>query len=224
MASKWSPLYTVKGYLRLLGGQRVQSPKNLATRPTTSRVREAVINVLARKINDSNWLDLFSGSGVMGCEALQRGAKSIVAIERDKRIAEICKANLISIAQAKNQKESIKVICNEVIRVLKEGCPKRQGTEDQDNRFDLVYLDPPYGSKIYESTLENLLKGNWLKKDSLVVCEHSSSIMLDTPTLWYEQDRRTYGSSSLLFITPQTTSAPVLIPGRNQEPYQSDWD
>ncbi len=224
MASKWSPIYKVKGYLRLIGGQRIQSPKGLETRPTSSRVREAVMNLLSRKINNSNWLDLFSGSGVMSCEALQRGAKKILAIERDKRTAEICKANLVSISKANKQKECIKVICNEVIKVLKEGCPKLKGTEDEDNRFDLVYLDPPYGANIYQSTLENLLQGNWLKQDSLVVCEHSSSVMLETPTLWFEKDRRTYGSSSLLFISPQTTSSPVLIPGRNQEAYQSDWD
>ena len=203
----------MKSQLRLLGGQRIQSPKGLATRPTTSRVREAAMNLLGRKINNSNWLDLCSGSGVMSCEALQRGAKRIVAIEKDRKTAKTCKANLISIAASRNQKNCTKVICNEVIRVLKQGYRPNEREDGLDSRFDLVYLDPPYDSKIYEPALKNLLEGNWIKNNSLVICEHSSSIVIDIPESWNEQDRRIYGRSALSLVTPQSTSSPILVPG-----------
>ena len=119
-------------------------------------------------------------------------------------------------AKGTNQKSNIKVICNEVINFLKGGREHNFNTKDFVNSFDLVYLDPPYDSKIYQSVLKNLLKGNWLRENALVICEYSSSAALETPESWNEQDRRVYGSSALLLVTPQSTSAPVLIPGRNQ--------
>ena len=194
----------MKGYLRLLGGQRIQSPRGLITRPTTSRVREAVMNLLGKRIENSNWLDLFSGSGSMSCEALRRGAINILAIEKDKKIAEICKANIRSVAKGINQKSDIKVICQEVVNFLKEGREKHFNNENLSSCFDLVYLDPPYDSKIYQSVLKNLLIGNWLRKNALVICEHSSSVALEAPESWDEQDRRVYGSSALLVVTPQS--------------------
>ena len=93
----------MKGKLRLTRGPKIQSPKDLTTRPTSARVREAVMNILGQRILDCNWLDLFSGSGVMGCEALKRGAKNILAIEYDKKTAQICKSNLLLIAEAQTQ-------------------------------------------------------------------------------------------------------------------------
>ena len=70
----------MKGQLRLISGRKLESPKGSTTRPTQARVREAVISLLGNKVIGSDWLDLFSGSGVMGCEALQRGAQSVLAV------------------------------------------------------------------------------------------------------------------------------------------------
>ena len=192
----------MKNQLRLSGGRKLQSPQGIGTRPTTARVREAVMNLVGEKIQDCDWLDLCSGSGVVACEALQRGARRVLAIEEDKQTAKICKSNLISIASGLGQNHFVEVICKEVISVLKKGCQKFQRFEEPNSRFDLVYFDPPYESKIYSLVLEMLLAGNWIKKDSLVICEHSSSIELDAPYKWIKRSKRTYGSSALLLISP----------------------
>ena len=189
----------MKGKIRLSGGRKLLSPKGLNTRPTTARVREAVTNLIGKRIHGADWLDLFSGSGVMGCEALQNGARRVLAIEQNKKTALICKSNLMTIAADTNKHNCAQVICHEVINFLKAGC---QPSDHPDNRFDLVYLDPPYESNIYSLVLKNLLEGNWLKEDCLVICEHSSAIALRASEPWVEQDRRIYGSSALLLVSP----------------------
>ena len=79
----------MKTNLRLLGGKKLQSPNKSYTRPTTLRVREAIFNILKNKVINSNWLDLFSGTGAVSCEAYNHGAKKIVAIEKNKKNSSI---------------------------------------------------------------------------------------------------------------------------------------
>ena len=74
----------MKTNLRLIGGKKLQSPNNSYTRPTTLRVREAIFNILNNRVENSNWLDLFSGTGAISCEAYNHGASKILAIEKNK--------------------------------------------------------------------------------------------------------------------------------------------
>ena len=74
--------------LRLSYGRNIKSPYGKKLRPTSSLVREAVMNIVAPKIRQSRWLDLYSGSGALGCEALHRGACKVVAVEKDKNTAD----------------------------------------------------------------------------------------------------------------------------------------
>ncbi len=202
MVTRWSTIFIVNGQLRLTGGRKLQSPKGIDTRPTSAMVREAVMNILGIRVDGCNWLDLCSGSGAMGCEALQKGARQVLAVEQNKKTAKICKTNLMTIASGENRVNCVEVFCHEVISFLTKGYQEFNKSNGQDNRFDLVYFDPPYKSTIYFSVLEKLLEGNWIKQDSLVICEHSSLIRLKAPEFWIEQDRRVYGSSSLLLLTP----------------------
>ena len=80
--------------LRLSGGRRLQSPPGNIARPTPSRVRLAVMNMLAAELPGSRWLDLFCGSGVMGCEALQRGAAAVVAVDQQRAMTSTSRTNL----------------------------------------------------------------------------------------------------------------------------------
>lgn len=195
----------MRGQLRLSGGRKLQSPTGLSTRPTTARVREAVMNLLGSKIQGSNWLELCSGSGIMSCEALLRGAKRILAVDRNNKTAQICKSNLISTASGISPLVSIQVECQEVVSFLKRGCQPqsmKSYSEPKQRQFELVYFDPPYGSGLYKSIMDPLLKGKWVKKDSLVICEHDSKITLDTPPEWIIEDKRCYGSSGLLILSP----------------------
>jgi len=97
----------MKTNLRLIGGRKLQSPNNSYTRPTTLRVREAIFNILNNRVENSNWLDLFSGTGAISCEAYNHGAKKIVAIEKNKNNQEICFKNLMSLSDMENRKSDI---------------------------------------------------------------------------------------------------------------------
>ncbi len=84
--------------LRLSGGRRLQSPPPNGARPTPARVRQAVMNMLAPELPGCSWLDLCCGSGAMACEALQRGAARVVAVDQDRRHAALARANLEAVA------------------------------------------------------------------------------------------------------------------------------
>ena len=197
----------MKNHLKLITGQRIQSPKGLSTRPTTSRVREAINNILRDKIESCHWLDLCSGSGVVACEALQQGARRVLAIESNKKTAEICQSNLMSISSGVIHSNSLEVICNEVISTLKQGCRNKsidfaKRFPKYDYRFDFVYIDPPYNSNIYSEILDNLLDGNWIKERAIAICECSANNIPKYSDKWSKQKMRRYGSSVLLFLIP----------------------
>ena len=195
----------MKGQLRLLNGKKLKSPDNLTTRPTTSLVREALMNILSQEIANSTWLDLFSGSGVIGCEVLQKGASSVVAIESNKKTYRICQENLKSIASAMGKESTVQSINCEVRKWLKLGHKKQKERYDQlipQNGFDFVYLDPPYKMNIYTSVLNDLLAGNWIKNNTLVICECSINLKITPKNEWIINDQRFYGKTSLMFISP----------------------
>ena len=116
----------MKGKLKLISGKRIESPLSQKTRPTSSKVREAIINILGNKLKGASWLDLCSGSGAMACEALQKGVKRILAIEKQRETAKICKKNLIDVSNTMDHSIHIEVICNELISFLKKGSKKQK--------------------------------------------------------------------------------------------------
>ena len=118
----------MKGNLKLISGKRIESPLNQKTRPTTSIVREAIINILGKNLEAASWLDLCSGSGAMACEVLQKGAKRILAIEKHRDTAKTCKKNLIDVSNTMDNSIHIEVICNELISFLKKS-PKNKKIE-----------------------------------------------------------------------------------------------
>ena len=189
-----------------MSGKRIESPLSQKTRPTSSKVREALINILGNKLRGASWLDLCSGSGAMACEALQKGVKRVLAIEKQRETAKICKKNLIDVSNTMDQSIHIEVICNELISFLKKG-PKNQKihfVKDCQNpeKFDFVFLDPPYESEVYETTQELLLSKEWIKESSTLICECSSK---STPRIhngWNLNKEKFYGSTSLLFLIP----------------------
>ena len=195
------------GNLKLLSGLKIKSPSAAETRPTTSKIREAVINILGNKVQGSSWLDLCSGSGAIGCEALQKGAAKILAIEKNKKNAYISKSNLLFISQKSNFNSEVNVICQDVITFLKKGSSHSKSNFGKDsnkasNTFDIVYFDPPYKSELYNSTFELLITGKWVNKDSILICEYSKYIEIQISNLWNITKQKSYGISSLLFLTP----------------------
>jgi 16S rRNA (guanine(966)-N(2))-methyltransferase RsmD len=131
--------------LRLSGGRRLQSPPGSTARPTPSRVRLAVMNMLAAELPGCRWLDLFCGSGVMGCEALQRGAAAVVAVDQQRSMASTSRNNLELTASGLTPSPELQVVCQEVVGWLQSGPMAEQ------RPFDLIYADPPYAAGLYGS-------------------------------------------------------------------------
>ena len=189
-----------------MSGKRIESPLSQKTRPTSSKVREALINILGNKLRGASWLDLCSGSGAMACEALQKGVKRVLAIEKQRETAKICKKNLIDVSNTMDQSIHIEVICNELISFLKKG-PKNQKIQffkdcQNPEKFDFVFLDPPYESEVYEITQELLLSKEWIKESTTLICECSSKSMPRIHNGWKLNKEKFYGSTSLIFLIP----------------------
>ena len=189
--------------LRLIGGKKIQSPKNIYTRPTTLRVREAIFNILKNEVENSNWLDLFSGTGAISCEAYNHGARKIIAIDKNKLNSEICLKNLLSLEDMENRKNDIEVICKDVLSWTKPNYNRNLSSKIIDLnqlKFDFVYLDPPYDASFHELVLNQIFYCHFLKKDSIVICEHSPNLHIKKSTLWETIDVRDYGQSRLTFL------------------------
>ena len=191
----------MKSNLRLIGGRRLESPNN-QTRPTTLMVREAIFNILKNKVVNSNWLDLFSGSGAISCEAYNHGAKKIVAIEKNKSNYKICLKNLYSLQNIDNRINDIEVICKDVL-IWTKPYTKRNISHNNDFnkiKFDFIYLDPPYKANYHESVLNQIFNCDFIKKGTIVICEHSLDLNINNNIMWNIYDVRTYGQSRLTFL------------------------
>ena len=193
----------MKTNLRLIGGQKLESPNSIDTRPTTLMVREAIFNILRNKVENSNWLDLFSGTGAVSCEAYNHGAKKIVAIEKNKNNSKICLKNLLSLQNIDNRRNDIEVICKDVLIWTKPNIERKSSSKFNDFnkiKFDFIYLDPPYKSNYYELVLNQLFNCNFIRKGTIVICEHSLELDIRKNILWDIYDVRNYGQSKLTFL------------------------
>lgn len=139
----------------------LKSREGLDTRPTTDRVKEAVFNILQFEIEGREVLDLFGGSGQMAIEALSRGAAHAVIVDQSKESVSIIKENL----QKTKLTDKAQVCCLDYMDFLH----RCQG------RFDLIFLDPPYGEKFLENALKKISEIDILKSGGIIVCERPAS-------------------------------------------------
>ncbi len=143
-----------------LSGQRLYFRPNADLRPTSDKVRMAIVNVLKSCLKDSAVLDLFSGTGALGFEALSMGASSVVFVEKNAAQAREIEKNLRTLgleAQAE-------VWVHDAL-----GAPR--AFETKGKRFDIVFADPPYGKDLAFKTLEAIEKSFILNADAIVVLE-----------------------------------------------------
>ena len=144
-------------------GHKLTAPNGLDTRPTTDRIKETLFNIISPEIYGCNFLDLFSGSGGIGIEALSRGAKTAVFVDKSTKAVDAIKANL----NHTKLNEGAFVYCADVFEALKTLSLK--GIV-----FDIIFMDPPYSSEIYEKVLKSVVELSILNSEGFVVAEHSS--------------------------------------------------
>ncbi|MGL6134771.1 MAG: 16S rRNA (guanine(966)-N(2))-methyltransferase RsmD [Prochlorococcaceae cyanobacterium] len=183
--------------LRLSGGRRLKSPPGSLARPTPARVRLAVINMLAGELPGCRWLDLCSGSGAMACEALQRGAAQVVAVERDRRLAAVARSNLEAVQRGLGLQPQVEVQIDEVLRWLRRG---NGGETRNAGGFDLIYADPPYAAGLYGPIATAVATGRWLGETGTLVWECGSDAVAEVPEGWRQRERRRYGSTTVLLL------------------------
>ena len=188
--------------LTLIGGKRIASPKSDKTRPTTLMVRQAIFNILNKKVENSNWLDLFSGSGAISCEAFNHGAKKIVAVEKNRINAYLCKKNLFSLKNSQLRHKDINIICKDVLPWIKNHVGREilEKNKLENIKFDFVYIDPPYKNNFYKNLLKDLFKSYLLTEKTTVICEHSKNEIINEDNTWKIIDTRLYGQTKLSFL------------------------
>lgn len=154
--------------IRITGGKnrsrKLFIPENNLTKPTMDKVRAAVFNALSNEVNGKDVLDLFSGSGSYGFEALSRDAKSVTFVDKEKDAIKAIKNNAEALKET-----NIKVFQNDVITFL----------ESKNGQFDLVFVDPPYKLDIYQNVLNLLEKNEYLKDNSIIVLESEKELDID---------------------------------------------
>lgn len=139
-------------------GIKLLTLEGLETRPTGERAKEAVFSMLQFDIEGRRVLDLFSGSGQMALEALSRGAHSAVMLDSSKDAVNIINKN----AEKTRLADKCKVFCTDCFEYIKR---------NKGEKFDLVFIDPPYALKLLEKSLKLLVDNDMLKPTTLIVCE-----------------------------------------------------
>ena len=135
-------------------GRRLKTPENYDIRPTTDNVKESVFNIIQFDIEGRRVLDLFAGTGQLGIECLSRGAAEAVFIDENTAAVKIVKENL------KTCGFTAAVLQQDALSYLRH-C----------GRFDLVFVDPPYDSGLYESVLETINSVDILSNGGIIICE-----------------------------------------------------
>ncbi len=174
-----------------LRGRKLVSLSGRSIRPTSDRVREALFNILGSKPVGATVLDLFAGSGALGIEALSRGARQAVFIDKASATIHVLRKNTALCGLETRSR----IIQWDIVKNLSCLRPYRQA-------FDLVFLDPPYHQNMVQPALVHLMREEALAADARIVVEQAAKgdVLPVVPGLTCEDQRR-YGETMLTFWT-----------------------
>ena len=150
--------------MRIIAGEMrsrtILAPKGTDTRPTLDRTRESLFNIIAAWCPDARVLDLYAGSGALALEAISRGAQSAVLCDSSREAARVIKANIEALRE-QDRTRLLPMMDSQALALL-----GREGA-----RFDLVFLDPPYETKLLERSLELISQFDILREHGIIICE-----------------------------------------------------
>lgn len=173
------------------GGRTLVTPEGLNVRPTTDRVREALFGILQHgdtPLEGARVLDLFSGSGALGLEALSRGAHSVLFVETDADARGAIRTNIETLG------------ATGATRIFKrDATALGDMPRDKGGPFDLVFLDPPYGKGLGEQAFKSAQEGGWLAEGARIVLECGADENPDVSGFQLN-DMRRYGDTKILFL------------------------
>ena len=170
-------------------GRILKTLEGEATRPTSERIKEAMFSSIQFDIEDRRVLDLFAGCGQLGLEALSRGAVSCTFIDSSREAMDIVKANVASVGFGKEAKYLVSDWRNYIRKVSGR------------DKFDLVFIDPPYALECCKDAMRRLADGGVLSRGALVVCESGTEqITLEGLQDFELTKSRAYGKKTSLNI------------------------
>ena len=184
--------------MRIVGGKHkgrnLQAPTGLDIRPTSDRAREGIFNTLAHSIDWQGFegvavLDVFSGTGALGLEAMSRGASFGVFIDNDPNSLQCIKTNAATLGEARN----ILPLKLDATRLFP---PPRAAHAP----LALAFLDAPYGTKLSDQALLGLCHKGWVAPGGLVVVEIGKDDKLTLPRGFSTLDERTYGAALVTIL------------------------
>lgn len=169
---------------------QLKTIEGMDTRPTTDRIKETLFNMIAHGLCDSRFLDLFSGSGAIGIEALSRGAAEAVFVEKNSKAIACIRENL----DKTRLSAYAQVMNTDVLTALRR--------LDGKQTFDYVFMDPPYNHELEKQVLEYLSTSSLLETDALIIVEAS----LETDFSYLEElgysliKRKEYKTNAHIFL------------------------
>lgn len=165
-------------------GRRLKQLEGLETRPTTGRVKEAVFSILQFDIEGRRVLDLFAGTGQLGVEALSRGAAEAVFVEQRRDAARLVTENLKLTGLA----DRARVVNGDALSYL----------AGAGERFDIVFIDPPYADRLWESAISAIYRFDILANHGIMVCESPAERELpDLPAPYSKHRVYHYGKTRI---------------------------
>ncbi|MFW5971841.1 MAG: 16S rRNA (guanine(966)-N(2))-methyltransferase RsmD [Desulfovermiculus sp.] len=187
-------------------GQKITTVSGPGYRPAMDKVRQALFSMLESR--GASWenirvLDLFAGSGSLGLEALSRGAQEAVFVEQSPKAVRALQDTLTRLQIPKSQ---CRLVTKKVAGFLRQ-IPKQ--------RFDLVFVDPPYGQNLLHSTLHTLQSGGWLAQSGLVAAEVEAEKDVENILGLEQEVNRTYGQTRIVIWRmksqrPRSTLEPLI--------------
>ncbi|WP_440928553.1 16S rRNA (guanine(966)-N(2))-methyltransferase RsmD [Candidatus Pelagibacter sp.] len=178
----------------ILKGKKINEPKDIKTRPLKDLTKESIFNIIAHtnkfKVNltNANVLDLFSGVGSFGIECLSRGAKKVVFIENYNGVLPILKKNL-SYLKENNNYEILNINIYEDETFIK-----------LDNKFDIIFLDPPYRDKHINKLLLKIKKTKILNQNGIIILHRNKKEVNSITSDFKIVEEKTYGISKIIFV------------------------
>jgi 16S rRNA (guanine966-N2)-methyltransferase len=183
-----------------LRGRPLVAPGDDTTRPTSDRVREAIFNILTHgfpdfSIEGTRVLDLFAGTGALGLEALSRGAAYCLFVEETAAARAVVRQNVEVLG------------LTGVTKIYRRDATQLGPAAGRD-RFDLAFLDPPYGQGLAERALSSAAAGGWLAPDTVAAIEEHKDAVVALPVDFLVLDRRSWGDTQVTFARYVGSSIP----------------
>src|SRR6056300_589940 len=174
-------------------GQKILLKKNYITHTLKYIIKESIFNILnlsnkfSASIEDSNILDLFSGIGSFGIEALSRKAHKVTFVENYSKVLEILETNIDKFRLRKKS------------RVIKKDIFKNELYKELNDKYDLIFIDAPFKEKKIDLIINNIKKNNLLKKAGIIILHRHSSYQDDFGDILNILESKKYGISKIIF-------------------------